>query len=441
MNSIRFRLLAVLLAALALSATVLATVAYRNVLTETEALFDYQLRQMALALRDQGEITPDQAGALVDEQLDFVVQIWSADGRTIFATRAHSALPTRAVLGLAEVAVQGRLWRTYSVATPARVIQVAQPVAIRQRLAADAALRSVRPLLWLSPLLAIAMWWLAALTLRPLRQLAESVRARDALSLQPLAGAGLPDEVAPLVGALNALLKRLSASFDTQRAFVADAAHELRSPLTALKLQVRLLQRAANEAARTEAVAALAAGIERAARLVEQLLVLARSEPGAVAVVAEPLDLAELVRLAVVDTVPLAQSRGSDFELRADTPVPMRGDAAALSALVRNLTDNAVRYSPPGSTVELRVSCVDGRPTLIVDDAGPGIAVAERERVFTRFARGAAAAGPGGESGSGIGLAIVRAVAERHGAELELGESPLGGLRVCLHFPTFPAQA
>ena len=439
MNSIRFRLLAVLLAALALSATVLAAATYRNVLTETEALFDYQLRQMALALRDQGEIAPDQAGALVDEQLDFVVQIWSADGRAIFATRAHTALPTRAVLGLAEVTVQGRVWRTYSVATPGRVIQVAQPAAIRQRLAADAALRSVRPLLWLTPLLAVTLWWLAALTLRPLRQLAEGVRARDALSLEPLASAGLPDEVAPLVGALNALLKRLGASFDTQRAFVADAAHELRSPLTALKLQVRLLQRAPDDVARADAVAALSAGIERAARLVEQLLALARSEPGAAAVAAEPLDLAELVRLAVVDTVPLAQSRGTTFELHADTPVPLRGDPAALTALVRNLADNAVRYSPCGSTVELHVSRVAGRPTLIVDDAGPGIAAADRERVFTRFVRGAAAGGPGGgqdvEPGSGLGLAIVRAVAERHGADLELGDSPAGGLRVCLRFP------
>jgi signal transduction histidine kinase len=435
LNSIRFRLLAVLLAALALSALVLATVAYRNVLHETEALFDYQLRQMALALRDQGEIAPDQAGALADDQLDFVVQIWSADGRAIFATRAHSALPTRAVLGLAEVTVQGRAWRTYSVATPGRVIQVAQPVAIRQRLAADAALRSVRPLLWLTPLLAVTLWWLAALTLRPLRQLADGVRARDALSLEPLPNAGLPDEVAPLVGALNALLKRLGASFDTQRAFVADAAHELRSPLTALKLQVRLLQRAPDDAARADAVAALAAGIERAARLVEQLLALARSEPGAAAVAAEPLDLAELVRLAVVDTVPLAQSRGTAFVLHADAAVPLRGDAAALTALVRNLADNAVRYSPPGSTVELSVSSAEGRPTLTVDDAGPGIAAADRERVFTRFVRGAAAGESGAEPGSGLGLAIVRAVAERHGAELELGNSPAGGLRVCLRFP------
>ena len=438
MNSIRARLLAVMLAALAISALAMGAVTYRNVLAETEALFDYQLRQMALSLRDQGEIAPDQAGALNDDQLDFVVQIWSVDGRAIYASRAHSALPSRAVLGLADVAVQGQIWRSFSVATPSRVIQVAQPRQIRQRLAADAALHSVMPLLLLAPLLALAMWWLAARALQPLRQLAEGVRERDAESLAPLPTRGLPDEVSPLVGALNELLQRLAASRDAQRAFVADAAHELRSPLTALKLQVRWLQRADDEIARTAAVAALAAGIERAARLVEQLLALARSEPGAPVAAPEPLDLAELVRQALADTVPYAQSRGTEFELDAEDAVPLRGDRAALTALVRNLADNAVRYAPAGSRVAVRLTAAaDGRPTLTVDDAGPGIPLADRERVFDRFVR----RGDGAEAGSGLGLAIVRAVAGRHGAEVELGDSPLGGLRVTVRFVTGPASS
>ena len=437
MNSIRARLLAVMLAALAISALAMGAVTYRNVLAETEALFDYQLRQMALSLRDQGEIAPDQAGALSDDQLDFVVQIWSVDGRAIYASRAHSALPSSAVLGLADVAVRGQVWRSFSVATPSRVIQVAQPRQIRQRLAADAALHSVMPLLLLAPLLALAMWSLAARALQPLRQLAAGVRERDAESLVPLPVAGLPDEVGPLVGALNGLLQRLGASRDAQRAFVADAAHELRSPLTALKLQVRWLQRADDESARAAAVVALAAGIERAARLVEHLLALARSEPGAPVAAPEPLDLAELVRLALADTVPYAQSRGTEFELDAEAAVPLRGERTALSALVRNLADNAVRYAPVGSRVAVRVQAgaEGGGPTLTVDDAGPGIPPADRERVFDRFVR----RGDGTEAGSGLGLAIVRAVAVRHGAEVELGDSPLGGLRVTVRFAAGPA--
>ena len=290
MNSIRVRLLLALLAALAISAAVMGAVTYRNVLAETEALFDYQLRQMALSLRDQGEIANAQVDALNDEQLDFVVQIWTVDGRSIYASRAHSALPARALLGLADVTVDGQTWRTFSVATRERVIQVAQPRQIRQRLAADAALRSVAPLALLAPLMALAIWWLAALTLAPLRRVAAQVRERDEQSLSALPTTGLPDEVAPLVSALNALLQRLSQSLDTQRAFVSEAAHELRSPLTALKLQLQLLSRATDDAGRAQAVATLSTGIDRAARLVEQLLALARSEPGAPAASLQPLD-------------------------------------------------------------------------------------------------------------------------------------------------------
>jgi two-component system OmpR family sensor kinase/two-component system sensor histidine kinase QseC len=266
--------------------------------------------------------------------------------------------------------------------------------------------------------------------MRPLQRVAADVRQRDEQSLQPLPAAGLPDEVAPLVAALNALLQRLGQSLETQRAFVADAAHELRSPLTALKLQLQLLKRAGSDAERAAAAEALAAGIDRAARLVEQLLTLARTEPGAAATPLQPLDLSELAREAVADTVPLALARGTQFELQADAPVPIDGDRAALSALVRNLADNAVRYSPPGARVELRVSAPDGVPTLQVDDAGPGIPPAERERVFDRFYR----RGLADEPGTGLGLAIVRGVAQRHGATVALDDSPLGGLRVTLRF-------
>jgi len=219
------------------------------------------------------------------------VQGWTADGRGLDASRAHAALPQRAQLGFADVTVAGQVWRSFSVAMPSRVIQVSQPLAIRRKLAADAAYAAVLPLLLVAPFMAAAAWWLTALALRPLQRVAEDVRRRDEQSLQPLPAAGLPDEVAPLVASLNALLQRLGESLDTQRAFVADAAHELRSPLTALKLQLQLFERAGGEAQRAAAAASLAAGIERAARLVEQLLTLARTEPGAAGAALQRLDL------------------------------------------------------------------------------------------------------------------------------------------------------
>ena len=430
MNSIRVRVLLALLGMLVVTAVVLGALTYRNVLAETEALLDYQLRQMAFSLRDQGEIAPAQASTLADEELDFVVQIWTADGRIIYPPRVRDDLPTRALLGLADVTVQGKTWRTFSVASRDRVIQVAQPLQIRQRLAAGAALRSVAPLLFIAPAMALLIWWLAAQTLAPLRRLADGVRARDEQSLQPLPTAGLPDEVAPLVGALNGLLQRLGASLGAQRAFVSDAAHELRSPLTALKLQMQLLQRAPDDAARQAAGDALNAGIDRAARLVEQLLTLARAEPGAPRAPLAALDLSEVVRAAVADTVPFAHARGSTIELFADAPVWVQGDATTLTVLARNLADNALRYAPAGARVELRVAQAGAAALLRVDDSGPGIPPDERARVFNRFYRHAA----GDEAGSGLGLAIVRSVADRHGATVSLDDSPLGGLRVEVRF-------
>ena len=182
MKTLRTRLLVSLLALLLLAALAMGAATYRNVLAETESLFDYQLRQMALSLRDQGEIAPDQAGALTDEELDFVVQIWTVDGRSIYATRAHSELPARALLGFADVAAGGQTWRTFSVATQARVIQVAQPRRIRQRLAADAALRSVAPLLLVAPLLML----LGVLLLTLLMHLARGIGRLHALFAKAL---------------------------------------------------------------------------------------------------------------------------------------------------------------------------------------------------------------------------------------------------------------
>jgi len=429
-GSIRARLLLSLLAMLAVAAGLMALVTYRNVLAETETLFDYQLRQMALSLRDQGEIAPDQAGAFADEELDFVVQIWSVDGRAIYASRQHSELPSRALLGFADIGAGGRTWRTFSVAARDRVIQVAQPLAIRQRLAASAALRSVAPLLVVVPLMLLLAGWLVTRALAPLRRLSAELRARDARSLAPLRTAGLPDEAVPLVGGLNALLERLAAALDAQRAFVADAAHELRSPLTALKLQLELLRRSTDASTRAEATAQLAGGIERAVRLVEQLLALARSEPDAPAARVR-LDLAELARTTLAGLAALAASRGSTLSLQAAAPVWLDGEAAGLAALVRNLVDNALQHAPRGARVEVEVRHEGGaRALLRVDDSGPGIPAADRARVFDRFYRRG-----DNDTGSGLGLAIVHAVARRHGGEVTLGDAPLGGLRVEVRLP------
>jgi len=431
MSSMRTRLLVTLLAVVLACAAIGAAVTYTNVLEQTEEIFDYQLQQMALSLRNQGYISASEAAALADDQLDFVVQIWSLDGRQIYLSRPTVVLPPQAVLGYSDVQVGGNTWRLFTTVTRDRAIQVAQPLAVRSRLAAKAALRATVPILALAPLLALTIWWTVGATLRRLQVVAEDVRRRDVDALDPIPEEALPREVGPLVHAFNTLLERLRRASVAQRAFVSDAAHELRSPLTALRLQLQLLQRAPDDAQKKSALDALGGGIDRAQHLVEQLLALARSEPGAKGAPFAAVDLSESARLAVADVVPLAESKHTDLELEAVDGTQLDGDASALRVLVRNLVDNAVRYTPANGRVRASLVRDGARPVLTIDDSGPGIPREERGRVFDRFYRGAGRE----EGGSGLGLAIVRRITEQHRASIDLSDSPLGGLRVRVVFP------
>ena len=462
MRSIQARVLWSSFALVTLTALILGGVTYRGVLRETEALFDYQLKQMALSLRDQSMGAPAEQALPPPEPTDFVVNVWSSDGSMVYFSRNLPGMPKTVALGFSTVQISGEAWRMFSLGFGNRVIRVAQPMVVRRQLAAETAFRSVLPLLTIAPLLALAVWWVVGFSLGPLRRVANEVKGLQAQALAPLDSRGLPTEIEPLVGSLNALLARLRGAFDIQRAFVADAAHELRSPLTALKLQLEVLRRAIDPPARQEATDRLAAGIERARHLVEQLLTLARSEPrdefqraplaDGVADAAQPVlgdvDLTELARAAIADTVALAAESGIELSLergsanggaqdaaRATTTVS--ADPQSLSVLVRNLVDNAVRYGHPGGRVVVRVEREAGAARVTVDDDGPGIPVEERERVFDRFYR----RNPGETTGSGLGLAIVRAIADRHRATIALEDSPLGGLRVSVRFPPEPPNA
>jgi two-component system OmpR family sensor kinase/two-component system sensor histidine kinase QseC len=229
-------------------------------------------------------------------------------------------------------------------------------------------------------------------------------------------------------------LERLQRAFSVQRAFISDAAHELRSPLTALRLQLQLLDRAPDELARVEARSRLGAAVERAIHLVEQLLALARSEPQEASPGFATVDLSAVTAEGISDAHDLATSRHIDLGLDATPNLKIRGDPEALRVLVRNLVDNAARYTPPHGSVQVRCCATPDEAVLEVTDTGPGIAPADRERVFDRFYRRAAAQ----ESGTGLGLAIVKAIAERHGAHVSLDDAPGGGLHVAVKFPNSP---
>jgi signal transduction histidine kinase len=429
MRSLRARLLAGLLLLVAVMSLVVGAITYRRVLAETSSLFDYQLRQMALSLGDQASFLSGYVVPAHPENSDFVIQIWD-----IFGTRIYSpGLPflDKAILGYSNLTVQNERWRVYALANETSVIQVAQPWSVREKLARESALRVLLPLLLLLALMAAAAAWIVGRAMRPLKSVTNQLELRDIHSLAPLTATDLPTEVTPLVEELNRLLDRLSAAFASQRAFVADAAHELRSPLTALSLQLQLLERAQDEPDRELATTRLRAAMDRATHLVSQLLTLARNEPEGQAPEASDAALGLIAGQAAGDVQPLALQRGIEIHLDAPAEVIVKADAEALRILVRNLIDNAVRYSPQGSTVQVRVLRNPGLAVLEVTDQGPGIAPADRARAFARFYRAPGAT----EGGTGLGLAIVKAIADRHGAKVELGDNAPHGLRVTVSFP------
>ena len=438
-GSLRARLLWFLLAAIVMAASFQAAVAYRTVLHEADEIFDYHMQQMAMSLRaglPPGAAVGGLAGG--EQNFEFVVQVWTADGERIFESAADAALPQLAVLGFVDARARGTTYRVFSVQTRGGlVIQVAQDMAVRRRMAGALALRTIGPIALMAPLLMLVVWWVVSQSLAPVARVRTQVAARQADDLSPVSEAGLPDEVRPLVQELNLLFERVRHAFDAQKHFVADAAHELRSPLAALKLQVQGLQRAGDDATRELAVQRLAAGIDRATRLVEQMLALARHEASmAGGARTEPVDLAEVARLAISDAVAAAQARRIDIGIAQADAATVAGQLEPLRTLLRNLLDNAVKYTPEGGRVDVRIVRRDNGTDLVVEDNGPGLPAEERERVLDRFYRSGEPQAPG----SGLGLAIVKSIATLHGANVTLSQSlTLGGLQVTVHFKPLAA--
>jgi two-component system, OmpR family, sensor kinase len=432
-RSIRRELLTWLLLGIALAVAAAAVGTYWRARDEANSLFDYQLKEMAASLTDAPfAAVPAGAGAIGTGSDAMVVQIWDRNGVQLFLSQPHRVLPQNAQLGFTTVATDNGPWRVFSTLAAGQVVQIAQPMSARRELAASMALRTIVPLLAVLPFLAILIWFTIARGLKPLDKVAAAVARRSPALLEPLPERDLPREVQPLVGALNNLLSRLRHTLDAQRAFVADAAHELRTPLTAVHLQAQLAERASTEAERATALTELKGGLERATRLVEQLMTLAREEPGVADAPLTAVDLAALAREVVADLAPLAGAKGIDLGLSSTAASTVRGDTEALRTLISNLVDNAIRYTPAGGNVDVAVSDA-GDVALVVRDNGPGIPVEDRERVFDRFYRGS---GARGVRGSGLGLAIVKRIAERHRAEVELGPGIDGsGLGVTVRFP------
>jgi two-component system, OmpR family, sensor kinase len=456
MHSIRRRLLFALLATVLAGVALAGWLIYRQAQAEVNELFDYQLQQTAAAL--PSEPFSSVLGANQDEDGgSVVIQIWSRNGTQLYYSHPRAPLAPHAELGFSTERTARGDWRVYGAVVGDNVVQVAQPMSVRNELAALTAWRTIWPLVVLLPVLGVLVWLIVGRGLWPLRRVTLAVDARHHDALEAMPDSGLPVEVQPLVHALNRLLRRLADALETQKAFVADAAHELRTPLAALNLQLQLLERAATEQERHEALADLKHGVVRATRMVEQLLVLARAEPAARTVspddparaqtelsdaaASAQVDLYALLADCVAAYTPLALHKGLDLGFSETGPVQVAGDAASLRVLFNNLVDNALKYTPAGGRIDVAVREADGHAIVEICDTGPGIAAAERARVFDRFYRGPVSVDPAADrstdsaGGSGLGLAIVQRIANQHGAAITLADGPGGiGLRVTVRF-------
>lgn len=445
--SLRRRLLVLLLGSLALAWAAMLGLGYQKAREEIHELADARLQQGArtLAVLDLKRLArlaqlDEQAGGDADggdgeaggaQPLAF--QVWDEHGRLLLASAGAPAAPYVAHDGFAQQTIAARNWRSYSLRDRRHGYQltVLEPIALRNHPTDQLARRMSQVLLLALPLLALLMWLAIGQGLRPLARLSEAIAQRDAGKLEPIQLHGVPSEAQALVAALNGLLGRLARSLDHERAFTADAAHELRTPLAAIKVQAEVALVAVDESTRRHAIAQVIAGVNRATHLAQQLLQLARLEQAAPAA-QEAVDLGELAAASIARHADAATRRDIDMGLDAQTGCVLPGDRALLTTALDNLLDNAIKYGRAGGHVVVRVAREHDDVLLQVADDGDGVDAANHARLRDRFFRveGHAAAG------SGLGLSIVEKIAAVHRGSLVIGPGLDGrglgaSLRLC----------
>ncbi|WP_144107912.1 ATP-binding protein [Paraburkholderia sp. BCC1886] len=425
MTSIRRWLLGWLIFGLAAASLVAAYGIFHTARVEAGELFDYELRTVALSLPSgvasggsRESQTPD-FGDLADDRI--VIDIWNRAGELIYHPAQSPVLP-RLAPGFDTVERGGAHWRTFGVQQAGRYVQVAQPVSVREDLALQLALHTLWPLAILVPITIVLVLLVVARGLAPIGSLSRTLSTRSIDSLEPLRLDGsVPVEIRPLVEALNDLLQRLSTATHAQRTFIADAAHELRSPLAALKLQIQAASRDGSLKGEGQTLERVEGRVNRMIHLVQQLLTLAREDAHLLTTMV-PMSLRRTAEQVVGDLSLVAETRSIDLGLECEASADasdaytVLAEPHGMSVLLNNLVNNAIRHTPPGGRVDVVLRRSAGHVGLDVVDTGPGIPESEIERVFDRFYRGEEARG----EGSGLGLAIVSRIAGRHRVELSL---------------------
>lgn len=390
--------------------------AYRYSENETAVFLDGQLRQIALNVRPalaapNAPAAPDQ-----DPEDSFVITIWDAAGHEVHQSQPGVDIPLQLHSGFAEMQADGEAWRVYTLRGKGRAVQVAQRISVRDEIASNAAMGAALPVLLLIPLSWLVVGLALHRTLRRLDDLAKDLATRGAQATDPLSLTDVPTELKPLVASMNGLIFRLNAALAAQKRFLADAAHTLRTPLTAMQIEIGNLSADKPSVSQRPRLEALAAGVRRAGALVNQLLRLARLDEPALPRRAK-FDAGTLLLDCMADQTPLASRKGIDLGAAITPPAMVCGVAEEVRTLFTNLIENALTYTPAGGKVDVALHHTDAGLSAEVLDTGPGLLEGTQELVFERFYRAA----PQAAEGSGLGLAIARRIAERHGFGLEIG--------------------
>jgi signal transduction histidine kinase len=390
------------------------------------SFMDEQMQQLgdSIAAQEDHVALPRVAPERVHKWGSYIAQVWGRDGQLEAASMTGIGAPMARTAGFHDVTVDGRHWRVYTTQaapTTGHRVQILQSGEFRRHLAVERAGAALAPVMILLPLAILILWGVAATLSREVQAIGRQAAQQDENSISELSMTRVPAEIAPLVESFNSLLARLRDAFDTQRRFVQDAAHELRTPITAVALQLENVRCDLPPGACRESFAQLQAGVGRAQRLVDQLLKLSRNESKAAQEPAVAVDLQAQVHQSINGLIALADQRHIDLGLVADEPVPatlmLRCAAGDLRSALDNLIENALRYTPEGGVVDVRLSSTPHGPVIEVIDTGPGIPPEQLGRVFDRFFRV-----PGnGTRGSGLGLSIAQTAAQRCGLRIVLG--------------------
>lgn len=440
--SIRRRLLLLLLGSLVLVWALMLAVVYREAREEIGELADARLQQAAhtllvLDLKRLGRLARNDSDSMTTATghagvTALAFQVWSDDGELLLDTAHAPAAPRQLLDGYATRSIAGEPWRSFNIHDDKHEywLTVLEPMVAREHPVHELAAHMAMVVLLALPLLAGLSWWGVRHSLRPLARLSRDIAARETASRDPIALRDTPVEVQPLILALNDLLQRLARSLETERAFTADAAHELRTPLAAIKVQAEVALATSDAATRRHAIGQVIAGVSRTTHLVHQLLQLARAE-NAAGSGDETVDLGALAAECVAHRADEAMQAGIELGLDAEPGCRIRGDVVMLAVLVDNLLDNAIKYGGAGGHADVQVRHAEDAIELVVADDGAGVATAERDRLRDRFFRRDGEDAPG----SGLGLSIVDKIAAAHDASVTLGDGLGGqGLAVSVRF-------